>query len=131
LTPEIAESFRVQGRDPNKFRQVSFDKAVEMAKLRSITPGKNYYVPAVHEWLAGLVLALSLGDSPIGDAALNSTLKRSYLEGVHEWVDLQYGTYKRVRYLFGPASGDQNRWIMQRDRDSGSGPIGVRFVRDP
>jgi hypothetical protein len=67
------------------------------------------------------VVATTLDDQSIG----------GYLQGMPEWVDLQYGNYRDMRYVMGLAGDDRTKWLTQHNINFDREPIGVRFVRDP
>ena len=130
----------------NRLRWINFSHAKSIAKLKSAGPIPRYGVPPVFaprvpqlpayrvpqatQWIAGLVTSLELGDlrKPY------EHFRDSYLRGVQEWVDTQYGLDTRARYILGPSETNPGRWLDHQNVDvpqPGAGAYGVRFIREP
>jgi hypothetical protein len=111
---------------------MSFDNAAAMSRSLNQATGKQYRIPAAHQWMAGLVVALELRNAQVGELALYDTLAKSYLGGSNEWVDTKWGLSGKMRYILGPSDRNKNQWIQQQDMSTFiTAPLGVRFIRDP
>jgi hypothetical protein len=119
---------RMAGADP--LRWISFQMAERVASFKS-RGGRAYKIPQGFQWTAGLVAALELGDLSIGGTKPFEAFRLSFLEGVHEWVDTQYGTNASMRYLLGPSTLEKDRWLGFEDVTQRRGRYGVRLIRDP
>jgi hypothetical protein len=115
----------------NALRWISFQTAQRVANSKKRPGGPVYRVPQAVQWLVGLVVAIELGDLSTGGNRPPVPFKRSYLEGVHEWVDTQDGLDTNTRYLLGPSEIEKDKWLAYEKLNLWPGAFGVRLIRDP